>query len=155
MEQRLLLLRALDKIFLAVDLAARMLRGETDQLPGYAQNDGKVIGKRIPRQDALAKAAGTEKFAADLHSADLHPANINPANMHSTDVPKVEMLHLKILRSTHAHARIVTVDTTIAKAIPGVVDVLTAADVLGTNRLKISQADQPVLCADKVRYIVN
>ena len=45
------------------------------------------------------------------------------------------------------------VDATAALALPGVVAVLTAADVRGTNRLKISRADTPVLCDEKVRYV--
>src|SRR5260370_12094659 len=43
------------------------------------------------------------------------------------DVP--EMLHAAVLRSTHAHARILTIDTTAARALPGVHLVLTASDL--------------------------
>jgi carbon-monoxide dehydrogenase large subunit len=38
-------------------------------------------------------------------------------------------LHMALVRSPHAHARIVSIDTTAAKAMPGVVDVLTGADL--------------------------
>lgn len=121
------------KIFAAVELAAKVLRGETVPVSGLDQNDGQVVGKRIPRQDALAKATGTEKFAADLQ--------------------KEGMLYLKVLRSLHNHARIAGIDLAEARAVPGVAGVFTAADVPGTNRLKISRADQPVLCDEKVRCI--
>jgi CO/xanthine dehydrogenase Mo-binding subunit/aerobic-type carbon monoxide dehydrogenase small subunit (CoxS/CutS family) len=49
---------------------------------------------------------------------------------YTSDVPPLEgLLHLKILRSPHAHAKIVGIDRTKAKAVPGVVDVLTWEDV--------------------------
>ncbi|MDT3699788.1 MAG: molybdopterin cofactor-binding domain-containing protein [Thermincola sp.] len=121
------------KIFAAVASAAKILRGEAAPGSVPAQQAEQVIGMRIPRQDALAKATGTEKFAADLQKAG--------------------MLCLKILRSPLAHARIAGIDVSAARAVPGVVGVFTAKDVPGTNRLKISRADQPVLCDEKVRCI--
>ena len=91
------------------------------------------VGRSTPRIDAPAKAAGKEKFAADLYPKDF--------------------LLLGVLRSPHPHARILRIDTSKAKALPGVAAVLTHQDVAGTNQLGIFVKDQPVLAKDKVCFI--
>ncbi len=65
------------------------------------------------------------------------------------------MLHGRTLRAAYPHARIVRIDTSKAKALPGVRAVLTAADVPGENLHGLVYRDWPVLCAegDKVRYM--
>ena len=68
-----------------------------------------VIGKRLPRLDAIEKVKGEAKFTSDIQ------------------LP--QMLHAKFLRSPHAHARIVSIDTTKAEALPGVKVVLTHKNV--------------------------
>jgi len=45
------------------------------------------------------------------------------------DLPFDHLTHAIVLRSTHAHAQILGIDTATAKAMPGVLSVLTAADV--------------------------
>ncbi|WP_288367675.1 molybdopterin cofactor-binding domain-containing protein [uncultured Marinobacter sp.] len=62
------------------------------------------------------------------------------------------LLHGAILRSRYAHARLLRVDTTRARSMPGVRAVVTAEDVPGLNRFGIVVRDQPVLCEDRVRY---
>lgn len=104
-----------------------------DSLKHLNNANGRIIGQSIPRKDAMAKSTGTARFAADLQMP--------------------EMLYLKILRSPYAHARIMAINVSSARSVSGVIAVLTSADVSGTNRLKISRADQPVLCDSKVRYI--
>lgn len=69
----------------------------------------KVIGKPIPRHDAYEKAMGLTQYAADF------------------SLPG--MLYGKVLRSPHASARIVSIDTSKAKRLNGVKAVLTAKDV--------------------------
>ena len=78
-----------------------------------------------------------------------------------------DMAHAIVLRSPHAHARIDGIDTQAAQAIPEVLAVLVAADALaeGLQPLrptaeanvqtgeKFAFAVQPVLAADKVRYV--
>ncbi|MBB6636662.1 molybdopterin cofactor-binding domain-containing protein [Cohnella thailandensis] len=59
----------------------------------------------------------------------------------------------RILRSPHPFARIKSIDTEAAKAVPGVLAVLTHEDVPGVNRFGIVIQDQPVLCEDVVRYV--
>ena len=85
------------------------------------------------RGDAAAKAAGAFSYAGDL------------------TVPG--MLVGRTLRSPHAHARILRVDTSAAVRIPGVAAVITAADVPGLAYYGLSEADQPVLAADEVRHV--
>ncbi|HWX76091.1 MAG TPA: molybdopterin cofactor-binding domain-containing protein, partial [Candidatus Acidoferrales bacterium] len=69
----------------------------------------RTVGQSVPPIYGMEKAAGTVRF----------PADINLPNM----------LWMKILRSPHAHARIVAVDTSGAEKIPGVVAILTHRDV--------------------------
>lgn len=65
------------------------------------------------------------------------------------------MLHARTLRSRYPHARILSIDTSKAAALPGVAAVLTADDIPGTNIHGLVHLDWPVLCAvgDKVRYM--
>ncbi|MDI6600681.1 MAG: molybdopterin-dependent oxidoreductase [Thermoanaerobacteraceae bacterium] len=94
--------------------------------------DLKYVGKDIPRVDAYEKVTGTTKYMSDL----------------SFD----GMLWGKVLRSIHPHALIKSIDTSKAKALPGVEAVVTWEDVPGLNGFGIAIQDQPVLCKDKVRY---
>ncbi len=68
-----------------------------------------VVGRRLPLKDAYEKVTGSLKF--------------------SIDVSLPGMLYAKILRSPYAHARIVRLDTTRAKSLPGVEAVVTYKDV--------------------------
>ena len=68
-----------------------------------------LIGKRIAKMDAPDKASGKTRYIHDL------------------EVPGA--LHAKILRSTQVHARILSIDTSAAKALAGVHAVITAVDV--------------------------
>ncbi|MFZ5584564.1 MAG: molybdopterin-dependent oxidoreductase [Thermodesulfobacteriota bacterium] len=121
------------KIIDAVRLAGRFLRGETTpERIAPKQSDG-VMGVSHPRPSALAKACGTARFTADYK------------------IPGA--LEIAVVRSQVAHARIKSIDAGAALAMPGVVGVMTAADIQGTNILKYMVADRPVLCAERVRQI--
>jgi 4-hydroxybenzoyl-CoA reductase alpha subunit len=63
------------------------------------------------------------------------------------------MLYGKILRSPHAHARIVSIDTSKAEQLPGVVAVMTGKDLPTKYGILPSSQDETVLCSDKVRFI--
>jgi aldehyde oxidoreductase len=119
------------KVFEAVELAASVLRGE--KAPLSLKTEGALIGKPVVRIDALQKAAGTALYADDL----------------AVD----GCCFMKVLRSPHAHARLLKIDKSAAEQAPGVVAVFTAEDVGGTNILKMAGDDQPLLCRDKVRFI--
>jgi CO/xanthine dehydrogenase Mo-binding subunit len=90
-----------------------------------------LIGESLPRPDALGKVTGAASYPGDL---------VRPG-----------MLHLKVVFAHRPHARILAIDTAAALAHPGVVAVLTAADV-PFNRYGLIENDQPVLCDDKVRF---
>src|SRR5215468_3184488 len=78
-----------------------------DPSPPHARPH-RVVGKRLPRVDARQRVTGEAIYPADL---------VLPA-----------MVHAKLLRSPLAHARILGIDTRRAKALPGVLAVVTAAD---------------------------
>jgi nicotinate dehydrogenase large molybdopterin subunit len=69
-----------------------------------------------------------------------------------TDHRRDGMLVGRVLRAGIAHARITAVETSAAEALPGVAAVITANDIRGCNGFGIIVQDQPVLCAEKVRY---
>jgi aldehyde oxidoreductase len=119
------------KIIDAVRLAGQFMRGETT--PVAVRNGiGKgMVGVSHPRPSAMLKACGLAEFGADI---------------------KLEnALELAAVHSTEHHAIIKSIDTTKAKKMPGVVGVMTAQDIKGTNRLVLLASDQPILCEDKVR----
>jgi CO/xanthine dehydrogenase Mo-binding subunit len=91
----------------------------------------RMIGASVLRPDALAKVTGAARYPADLITPD--------------------MLRLKVVFAHRAHARIVAINTAMARAYPGVVTVLTAADV-PFNAFGLIEADQPLLCEDVVRF---
>jgi CO/xanthine dehydrogenase Mo-binding subunit len=68
------------------------------------------------------------------------------------DVKLPGMLWARFLFSPYAHARILSIDTTAAKAVPGVHAVLTGDDI-GRRHWGRSMADWPVLAYDTVRYV--
>src|SRR5579864_4567316 len=74
----------------------------------YVGSDLKVVGTRPIRPDGVDKVTGRAMFGADL---------VMPG-----------MLWGKVKRSPHAHARIVSIDTAKALALPGVKAVVTSAD---------------------------
>lgn len=97
---------------------------------------GAAVGARIARVDGLAKVSGTERFGADA-------------------LPDRPWLTLRVVRSPHAHARFTLGDFgPVLRAHPGLVRVLTAADVPGRNLYGIypTGKDQPVLAEGLVRH---
>jgi 4-hydroxybenzoyl-CoA reductase alpha subunit len=99
-----------------------------------SKNDFAVIGQPLPKVDAWAKVVGETKYADDLF------------------LPR--MAYGRLLRSSHAHARIRSIDTTRARALPGVYAVITGADLprVKFGILPVSQ-DEEALCNDKVRMV--
>jgi CO/xanthine dehydrogenase Mo-binding subunit len=92
------------------------------------------VGRSTPRTDAVAKVTGAARYAVD-HT-------------------EPEMLHGVIVRSTRAHATIEDVDASRALALPGVVAVITAKDLVGLfPRYGHLVADHPILAIDKTNYM--
>jgi aldehyde oxidoreductase len=93
----------------------------------------RAIGRPAPRAGAVARVTGTPIFAADLSFPDL--------------------VHGKLVFSEYPHAEVLAVDTSAALASPGVMAVLTAADVPGRNAFGLLVPHQPVLAGDRVRHL--
>src|ERR1044072_6414796 len=99
------------------------------------------IGSRVKRKEDLRLLRGIGKYVGDIH--------------------RPGMAHAAILRSTHAHARIVKIDASAAVKLPGVVGVLTAT---ATPKLKtipmrtgvipgLERSQQTPIATTKVRYV--
>ena len=93
---------------------------------------GKVIGQPLPRVEGAEKVSGALRYAAD---------HVRPG-----------MLWGKVLRSPYPHARILNIDVTRAKNLPGVMAIVTAAEVNPRLTGAVLQ-DMPVLARDRVRYV--
>jgi xanthine dehydrogenase molybdenum-binding subunit len=101
----------------------------------------KVIGTRPIRHDGVDKVTGRAVYGADLQMAGL--------------------LHGRVLRSPHAHARILRIDASKALAFPGVEAVVTSADMpdpgnriaeLGEGAINMSHLSGNTLARDKALY---
>ncbi|MBI5439757.1 MAG: 4-hydroxybenzoyl-CoA reductase subunit alpha [Deltaproteobacteria bacterium] len=93
-----------------------------------------VIGRSVPRVDGREKVTGAAKYTGDLSFPNL--------------------LHGKILTSPHAHARVLSIDTSEAEKLPGVKAVITHKDV-PSLKYGISPArwDENIFCIEKVRFV--
>src|SRR5712692_6459196 len=80
------------------------------------------------------------------------PAKVRGDFVYSSDLKAEGMLWGATLRSPHPYARILSIDTAEARALPGVSAVLTHQDVPGRNLYGLEIQDQPVLASDVVRY---
>ena len=78
-----------------------------------------------------------------LPRVDAHD-KVTGAALYSGDIAMPEMLHMKILFAGRPHARVLSIDTSAAQALPGVVAVYTAKDV-PVNEYGLQKKDQPVL----------
>ncbi len=83
------------------------------------------------------------------------PDKVTGAARYTFDVSLPGMLHAKVLRSPHPHARIRSIETGRAEALPGVFAVVTGADAarLPDPYYGVAIRDQPVIAIDKVRYV--
>jgi nicotinate dehydrogenase large molybdopterin subunit len=123
------------KIFDAVELARDVQNGT---VPAAAlledeTEGGDFIGKNVRRIDTPSKVSGRLKYAGDMTMPG--------------------MLHVQVLRSPHAHARIVSIDTSAAEAMEGIAGVITSADVPGEDGFGVFVNDQPIMARGKVRYV--
>ena len=92
-----------------------------------------VVGRRMRKVDGLAKATGRARY--------------------TDDIALPGMLHGKILRSPHPHARILAIDTSRAAALEGVHAVVTGRDMPTTYGIIPWTPDEHPLCVDRVRYV--
>lgn len=107
------------KIIAAVKLAAKIMREGV--LPADSADDWKM-GSRVHRLDVEEKVCGTGKYPDDFYLEN--------------------MCYGSALRSKYPRARVLSIDTSAAKALPGVVAVLTAEDIPGQNKIGHIKHDQ-------------
>jgi len=99
------------------------------------------VGRSVTRLEDRPLVTGNGRFAADVSFA--------------------HQLHMRVVRSPHAHARIRAIDAAAARGVPGVVAIWTAADVaeippIDFRLTRIEGLDpyrQPILATDRVRYV--
>jgi len=89
-------------------------------------------GRSMPRLDAYGKVTGKTRYASDFYAGDMVWAGVK--------------------RGGVPHATILSVETEEARAVEGVIAVLTAEDVTGTNRQGVVRKDQPVLADHRIRH---
>ena len=96
----------------------------------------KVVGTRPIRHDGADKVSGRAKYGVDFQMTG--------------------MLHGKVLRSPHAHAKIKSVDVSKARALPGVSAVITGQDMPAAQKRDVSQgarfASENMMALGKVLY---
>jgi CO/xanthine dehydrogenase Mo-binding subunit len=91
-----------------------------------------ILGARIPRVDGPEKVTGQARFGADL--------------------PLPGMLHVRLVLSPHAHARIGRIDSSQALAVPGVVAVATADDLNSVVKSAPTSRAKDMLARGEVRF---
>ena len=99
------------------------------------------IGSSVKRREDLPLLRGTAKYVGDIR--------------------RPGMVHAAVLRSSRAHARIAGIDAAAALAVPGVVGVLTAADMPGLKTIPmrtgiiegLKRSQQTPIATDRVRYV--
>lgn len=91
------------------------------------------VGRKSRKVDGLAKATG--------------------AAVYTDDIVLPGMLHAKLLRSTRAHARISSIDVTRARKLPGVLGVITGADLPKKYGILPWTQDETALALGKVRHV--
>src|SRR3984893_8478277 len=108
---------------------------------GHNSANNKWIGQSVERLEDPPLVRGRGRFAADISFP--------------------HQLHMRMVRSNHAHGRIVSIDTSGARALPGVVAVWTADDIADVPPIDFREGRipalepyrQPVLASGKVRYV--
>jgi carbon-monoxide dehydrogenase large subunit/6-hydroxypseudooxynicotine dehydrogenase subunit gamma len=110
-------------------------------MQGHNSGNNKWIGQSVERLEDPPLVRGRGRFAADISFP--------------------HQLHMRIVRSNHAHGRIVSIDASAARALPGVVAVWTADDIADVPPIDFREGRipalepyrQPVLATGKVRYV--
>ena len=91
-----------------------------------------IVGKDVQRTDAIPKVTGAAQYVADIHMPG--------------------MLHGAVLRSPHPNARIVSIDLSAARAMPGVKSVITGEDT-AHKKWGAFRPDLYPLAIGRVRYV--
>jgi 4-hydroxybenzoyl-CoA reductase alpha subunit len=106
---------------------------DPDELAELAAAEHSVLGRRNRRKEGRRKSTGAEVY--------------------TDDITLPGMLHAKILRSTEASARILSIDISEAEALAGVHAVITGKDLPTPYGIIPWTRDEHALCTDRVRFI--
>jgi CO/xanthine dehydrogenase Mo-binding subunit len=99
------------------------------------RSDCAVVGADVPRVDAHDKVTGRTRYIDDM------------------ELPGC--LEAALVIGGVPHGLLEGVDVSAARGMPGVVAVLTAADLPGANQIGCVRPDQPLLAADRVRFVAD
>ncbi|MFD1623406.1 xanthine dehydrogenase molybdopterin binding subunit [Azospirillum griseum] len=108
--------------------------------------------------DAVADAAPVPTIVGGVHSARPHDSahkHVSGEAVYVDDIAEpAGMLHVALGLSAKAHARVLALDLTRVRAAPGVVAVVTAADVPGVNDIGcLGKGDEPLFASDRVEHV--
>lgn len=119
----------------AIQSAAAEIRGDVPMPVNEPQVDEPmdVVSRSVEPQEVREKVTGAAKFTDDYVFDG--------------------MAFARTLRSPYPHAKVLGIDTSRARAFPGVLSVMTHADVPGENLHGLVYRDWPVLCDTVVRYV--
>ena len=106
-----------------------------------AKRSGRVLGRSVPRLEDAPLLVGRGRFVDDINFPD--------------------QLHMRVVRSQHAHGDIVAIDADAARAMPGVVAVWTGEDLRDLPPIdfrdpapkELQPYRQPALAQHRVRYV--
>ncbi len=100
---------------------------------GQSARDFRTVGQAVRRVDSDEKLSGRAQFTGDIQISG--------------------MAYAKLVTSPLPHARILSVDASKARALPGVYAVLTSAELVGMEtHFGSDKKDRPVVAIDKVRF---
>ncbi|HEY4920051.1 MAG TPA: xanthine dehydrogenase family protein molybdopterin-binding subunit [Xanthobacteraceae bacterium] len=110
--------------------------------------------------NAPEKFAATKWIGQSVERLE-DPPLVTGRGRYAGDIAFPHQLHMRVVRSNHAHGKIVSLDTAAARALPGVVAVWTAADIADIPPVDFREGRierlepwrQPVLATERVRYV--
>ena len=122
-------------------LGVREQDGMTARPKPDAKRSGRVLGRSVPRLEDAPLLVGRGRFVDDINFPD--------------------QLHMRVVRSQHAHGDIVAIDADAARAMPGVVAVWTGEDIRDLPPIdfrdpapkELQPYRQPALAQGRVRYV--
>ena len=141
------------RLAVAQNLLARLHRsvcGLEDSAPSLARPSTAEQTASTAAEVQEGGAHGASGLPLPHESALLH---VTGAAQYTDDLPEPRgTLHAALALTPHAHARLAAIDIDAARAVPGVVAVLTAADIPGANDFGAVVDDDPILAEGEIRF---